>query len=87
MIVRFKVNLGSNDAAPLRLDFQQCGKGKTTDVSEAAAAWLIKRGIAEAVEVKAVAPKPTITAPAIETKPGPLTGRVKQDHQPSTKGA
>ena len=33
MLVRFKVNLGSNDALPLKLEFKHCGRGMTADVS------------------------------------------------------
>ena len=82
MLVRFKTNLGRNDAAPLGLDFTQCTKGAELDVSDKAGEWLVKRGIAEAVPVvKAISPPPEITAPA------PLAAKVKQFDKPTHKEA
>lgn len=66
MLVRLRTNLGSIDAAKLKLDWQKCGRGAEVEVSEDVGATLIKRNIAEEVErkVKAVAEQPRITAPA-----------------------
>lgn len=91
MRVRFKVNLGSNDALPLKLDYQQCRKGMELDVPEAAAKWLVAKGHAvEVVEIKAVAPKPAMaqaTAAVFpQSKPAPLASMVKpKDKFPSNK--
>jgi hypothetical protein len=66
MFVRFRVNLGSIDAAKLKLDHKQCQLGAEVDVPDAAAEWLCKKGIAEPAErkVKGVAKQPEVTAPA-----------------------
>ena len=63
MLVRFRQNLGSRDAEALGLDFHQCQIGMELQCREAAAAWLLKRKVAEEVKVvKAVSPPPSIAA-------------------------
>jgi len=46
MRVKFLVNLGSRDAERHALDFRACQQGEEREVSEKAAEWLIRKGIA-----------------------------------------
>jgi hypothetical protein len=71
MLVKFKVNLGSMDAAIHRLDFRKCTKGTTLECSDEAATWLVKKGIAsEEVTIEAVAkPAPIQAVPVNKQKP------------------
>jgi hypothetical protein len=46
MRIRFRVNLGSRDAAGLGLEFRECGEGSEADVPAKAAEWLINHGYA-----------------------------------------
>ncbi len=61
MLVRFKTNLGSIDAAAIGVDYKECLLGMERDISDApvvktkegvisAAQWLVTRGIAEKCE-------------------------------------
>ena len=43
MIVKFEINLGSNDAAGLSLDHTKCCEGMACDVSDAAGKSLVAR--------------------------------------------
>lgn len=65
MKIKFRVNLGSVDAAGLKLDWSECKQGSELDVSKATGELLCERGIAEPVTetVKGVAKQPSITAP------------------------
>jgi hypothetical protein len=82
MQVRFKVNLGSQDAEPLGLDFQQCQAGATLEVADEAGEWLIGHGIAEYQKSKSVVGAPQRPAiaeaesPSIQaaTNPGGKAG-------------
>lgn len=70
MRMRFRVNLGSVDAAKLGLDYTKCSRDSEVDVSnEKAVAFLTERGIAEPVskggkrdELRAVPPESDIKA-------------------------
>lgn len=74
MKVKFRVNLGSQDAEfiasslGMTLDHNTCLIGREADVSTEVAEWLCdpKRGIAErpSERIKTIAKDPTITAPA-----------------------
>lgn len=75
MLVKFKVNLGSNDAERHRLDFSKCQKGMTLECNDEAAGWLVAKGIA--TEVVAVA-KPA----AIQAVP---PARTETKNKPSNK--
>lgn len=58
MHVKFRVNLGHNDA--VRLAIEPATEGQLAEVSDAAGAILVKRGWAEAVEIQTdETPKPT----------------------------
>lgn len=61
MIVKFRVNLGSIDAAQVQLDYRQCQQGMELEVESSVGEWLSKRGIAEAV-LRAVPTSATIQA-------------------------
>jgi hypothetical protein len=73
MLVRFKVNLGSRDAAQFNLDWSTCLGGHELEVEKSAGEWLVSNGIADAVvrttarqpELKAVPPE----AETVEAKP------------------
>lgn len=65
MLVQFRVNLGSVDAAKLDLDHKQCLEGSTVTASEIAGRWLVERGIAADV-TPAPEPKPE---PKVEPAP------------------
>jgi hypothetical protein len=49
MIVKFKVNLGSVDAARLKLDFKKCMTGMEVECSDEVGGRLVARGIAAEV--------------------------------------
>ena len=49
MLVRLRVNLGSQDASLHGLDFTKCQAGMEPNVDEAAGKWLLESGLAEAV--------------------------------------
>ncbi len=68
MLVRFKFNLGSSDAVAHQLDFAQCTAGAELNVDDEAGQWLVDRGIAEAVVVKAVPKAVPIQGIPIESK-------------------
>lgn len=57
MKVKMKVNLGSRDAAKLRVNWAECTEGKVVDVSDESAEALIARGWALPEAVKGD-PKP-----------------------------
>jgi len=46
MFVQFRVNLGSADAAALKLDYRRCQLGMKLNVDDAEGEWLINHGIA-----------------------------------------
>ncbi len=53
MLVKFRVNLGTNDAIVCGLDHNQCHDGLEVEVSDEAGQWLITKGIVEpVVEIK-----------------------------------
>lgn len=71
MLVKFRVNLGSIDAAKYQLDHTACREGCEVEVGDDAAKWLASRGIVEplpeakpvvgvakSAEINAVPPKP-----------------------------
>jgi hypothetical protein len=63
MLVKFRVSLGSIDAAKFKLDNAKCKEGMQCEVEQSAARWLIAKGIATEVrdeEVKGVAQSPAI---------------------------
>lgn len=85
MLVRFKVNLGTNDSIPLGLDYKLCGKGMELDVAEKAGAWLVAKGHAvEVEEVQAVA-KPAEIQGVPESKPAPPVARHKPEKSNPSK--
>lgn len=59
MLVQFRVNLGSVDAARLELDHKQCLEGSTVTASNFSGRWLVERGIAADV-TPAAEPKPEL---------------------------
>lgn len=65
MLVKFVVNLGSNDAEKLALDFRACQQGAELDVPGNTASWLVLKGIATVVppkEIMAVPSSPEVMA-------------------------
>lgn len=76
MYVKFRTNLGTSDAERIKhatgveVDAKRCTVGSEHDLADAAAQWLIDRGIAEGRAVEAIAKQPEITAPAKEPEPG-----------------
>lgn len=58
MKVKMRVNLGSADAAKLKLDHKECTEGMTVDVSDATAEVLVRRGFAELAEQKGIPTPP-----------------------------
>ncbi len=61
MLVVFKVNLGSNDAQTIGVDFKECTAGSQVECEDSAGKWLVANGIAADVTV----PKPQQTAEAV----------------------
>lgn len=54
MKITMRTNLGSVHAAEIGVEFSECTAGKTVDVSERAATWLIEHGKAVLAEQKGV---------------------------------
>jgi hypothetical protein len=81
MLVCFKVNLGSNDAQPLGLDYKSCGAGMKLEVSDKAGQLLVSKGIASEVAIEAVAMPAEIKGVPHETKPTPMAARQKSHNQ------
>jgi len=50
MRVKFRTNLGSTEAAARHLDYSKSCAGMEADVPDATGEWLVKRGVAEAVD-------------------------------------
>lgn len=77
MLVRFKLNLGANDANVLKLDFKECKCGAEVDVAASVGEVLVSHGWAEVVQaeaapekVKAVAKAPAIVGVKEDAKKG-----------------
>jgi hypothetical protein len=71
MHAKFRVNLGTNDARRLELDAAKCRRGATVELTNEQAKALRAKYPAifdEPDEVRAVAPRPAITAPAMHDK-------------------
>jgi hypothetical protein len=68
MKVKFRTNLGSNDADRLRLDFKQCCEGMACEVDSPVGEKLVSSGVA--VDVTPPPEKTEAIKPA-ETKPKP----------------
>ena len=75
MRVCFKVNLGSNDAQPLGLDYRSCGEGMKLDVSDKTGNWLVSKGLASEVAIEAVAMPAEIQGVPVEQKPSPVAAK------------
>jgi hypothetical protein len=63
MLVKFRTNLGINDAKELKVNWKECTRDSVVDVPQEAGLLLVKRNIAEPADVKGVAKKPEVTAP------------------------
>tara|TARA_R110000868_G_scaffold42334_3_gene143451 strand:+ start:526 stop:786 length:261 start_codon:yes stop_codon:yes gene_type:complete len=85
MFVKFKTNLGANDARHANLRFDKCIKGTELECSDENGKWLVANGIAEAI----VAPAPiAAVAKPVELKavqPEPLAAKAF-DKSPSKQG-
>jgi hypothetical protein len=81
MKVKFLTNLGSTDARQLGVDHTECREGMTCEVSPAAGRYLLDRGHAVEVEVKAIPPMPAITAPYRD--PAPPVAKVEVAEAPA----
>lgn len=70
MIVKFKTNLGANDARRANLKFEQCQKGAEVECSDESGKWLVAKGMAEVVAVaKPAAIQAVPPTPRFEQKP------------------
>lgn len=83
MRLRIKIHPGTNDFPELKGNIPAIGEIR--DFPDKLAERLLQKNVAEVVEVKGVAQPPTITAPLSESKPAPLTGKVKPSDKPSIK--
>lgn len=90
MRVSFKVNLGSQDAAKIGVDFQQCTVGNEVDCDLGAGKWLVANGIATEVVIPAPpAPEPVqvvveevAVVPVPEPQPEVVEPPVEPEPQP-----
>jgi hypothetical protein len=64
VLITFRVNLGSRDAASLGLRFEDCTEGAKANVSEDQASSLIARGVAVPCESNAKAAKEIKAVPS-----------------------
>lgn len=58
MKIKMRVNLGSADAAKMKLDYKECTEGNVVDVNDGVAERLVALGLAEFDSQKGVPSKP-----------------------------
>ena len=69
MQVKFRTNLGSQDAHSLGLDFKRCCEGMTLEVDQREGEKLVKSGVA----IDVTPPAPKAETPKAEPKPEPVS--------------
>jgi hypothetical protein len=66
MFVKFKTNLGANDARRAKLKFEQCVKGAEVECNDESGKWLVAKGMAEVVAVAKPAALQAVPPPRAE---------------------